>query len=159
MKLVSACLIGVNCNFEGRNWLDPKLAAEFAKGNLFPVCPEVLGGLSVPRSPAEIKNGVGSDVLNGNAKVVNLEGVDVTDKFVRGALEVLSIAKSLGAEEAFLIEKSPSCGCGRIFDGSFSNKFIDGDGVTAAILKKNGIRVTSVKVQREEDCYSAQSKQ
>ncbi len=146
MKLVSACLIGVNCNFEGKNWLNPKLLEEFEKGGLFPVCPEVLGGLPVPRTPAEIQNGDGTDVLNGNAKVVNEKGANVTEQFVRGAQETLRIAKAIGAKEALLIEKSPSCGCGRIFDGSFSEKFVEGDGVTAALLKKNGIKVTSVKV-------------
>jgi uncharacterized protein YbbK (DUF523 family) len=146
MKLVSACLLGVNCNFEGKNWLNPKLLEEFRKGDLFPICPEVLGGLPVPRTPAEIQNGDGSDVLNGEAKVINEKGVDVTDQFVKGAQEALRIAKSVGAKEALLTEKSPSCGCGRIFDGTFSGKFVEGDGVTAALLKKNGIKVVSVKV-------------
>ena len=146
MKLVSACLIGVNCNFEGRNCLNLKLFEEFAMSDLFPVCPEVLGGLPIPRVPAEIKGGDGSDVLNGKAKVVNEKGVNVTSEFLRGASEVLRIAQSIGAKEALLTEKSPSCGCGVIFDGTFSNKFIDGDGVTAALLKKNGVKVTSIKV-------------
>ena len=146
MKLVSACLIGVNCNFEGKNWLNPKLFEEFAKGGLFPVCPEVLGGLPIPRVPAEIKGGDGSDVLRGRAKVITEKGVDVTCEFIKGAQEVLRIAQSIGAKEALLTEKSPSCGCGMIFDGSFSNKFTAGDGVTAALLKKNGIKVTSIKV-------------
>ena len=123
MKLVSACLIGVNCNFEGKNWLNPKLLEEFAKGGLFPVCPEVLGGLPVPRVPAEIQGGDGSDVLEGKAKVVNMEGIDVTSQFMKGAYEALKIAQAVGAKEALLIEKSPSCGCGQIFDGSFSGKF------------------------------------
>lgn len=146
MKLVSACLIGVNCNFEGKNWLNPKLLEEFKEGKLFPVCPEVLGGLSVPRVPAEIQNGDGADVLNGDAKVMNEKGIDVTDQFLKGAQETLKIAKAVGAKEALLIEKSPSCGCGKIFDGSFSGKFVAGDGVTAALLKENGIKVTSIKI-------------
>jgi uncharacterized protein YbbK (DUF523 family) len=147
MKIVSACLIGVNCNFERKNWLNPKLLEEFKKGSLFPVCPEVLGGLPVPRTPAEIQKGDGTDVLNGDAKVVNEKGSDVTDHFLKGAQETLKIAKAIGAKEALLIEKSPSCGCGKIFDGTFSEKFIAGDGVTAALLKKNGIKVTTIKVQ------------
>lgn len=146
MKLVSACLLGVNCNFEGKNWLNPKLLEEFKEGELFPVCPEVLGGLSVPRVPAEIQNGDGADVLCGRAKVVNEEGVDVTEQFVKGAQETLKIAEAVGAKEALLIEKSPSCGCGEIFDGTFSEKFVEGDGVTAALLKKNGMKVITVKV-------------
>ncbi|MCL4430149.1 MAG: DUF523 domain-containing protein [Chloroflexi bacterium] len=147
MKLVGACLIGVNCNFEAKNWLNPQLQEEFGRGGLFPVCPEVLGGLPVPRVPAEIVGGGGSDVLEGKAKVVNMEGVDVTSQFVKGATEVLKIAQAIGAKEALLTEKSPSCGCGLIFDGTFSDKFIAGDGVTAALLKKNGIKVTCVKVK------------
>ena len=147
MKLISACLLGVNCNFEGKNWLNPQLLEEFHKGNLFPVCPEVLGGLPVPRVPSEIQHGTGADVLDGKVRVMNLQGVDVTKEFIDGAHAVLKIAKLVGAREALLIEMSPSCGCGKIFDGSFSNKFVKGDGVTTALLKKKGVRVTRVKVQ------------
>jgi uncharacterized protein YbbK (DUF523 family) len=75
-----------------------------------------------------------------------MQGVDVTSQFIEGACEVLRIAKSTGATEALLTEKSPSCGCGLIFDGSFSGKVIEGDGITAALLKKNGVKVTNVKV-------------
>ena len=149
MKLVSACLIGVNCNFEGKNWLNPKLFEKFAKGSLFPVCPEVLGGLPVPRVPAEIQGGDGSDVLEGRAKVVNMAGVDVTSQFLKGAKAALQIAQAIDAKEALLIEKSPSCGCGQIFDGSFSGKFKAGDGVTAALLKKNGVKVSCVKMKNK----------
>lgn len=147
MKIVSACLLGVNCNFEGKNWLNPEVLDEFKKGGLFPVCPEVFGGLSVPRVPAEIQGGTGADVLSGKAKVVNMEGVDVTSQFWKGANEALRIAQAVGAKEALLTEKSPSCGCGKIFDGSFKDKFITGDGVTAALFKNNCIKVTCVKVK------------
>jgi len=146
MKLVSACLLGVNCNFEAKNWQQHDLLEEFAKGNLFPVCPEVLGGLTVPRVPAEIQNGDGNDVLEGKARMLNMDGMDVTSHFVKGAQEALRIAKNVGATEALLTEKSPSCGCGKIFDGTFLNKLVDGDGVTAALLKRNGIKVTTIKV-------------
>jgi uncharacterized protein YbbK (DUF523 family) len=112
---------------------------------LFPVCPELLGGLSVPRVPAEIVGGDGLDVLEGKAKVLNMDGVDVTAQFVEGAKRTLQIAQAIGAEEALFIEKSPSCGCGKIFDGTFKEKFRAGDGVTAALLKKNGIIVSCVK--------------
>ncbi len=147
MKLVSACLLGVNCNFEAKNWLNPKLLEEFQKGNMFPVCPEVQGGLSVPRVPAEIQGGTGPDVLEGKAKVVNMNGQDVTEQFLKGANQALQIAKAIGAKEALLTERSPSCGCGLIFDGSFKDRFIAGDGVTAALLKKNGIKVTCIKAK------------
>jgi uncharacterized protein YbbK (DUF523 family) len=147
LKLVSACLLGVNCNFEAKNWLNPALLEEFKKGNLFPVCPEVLGGLPVPRVPAEIQGGTGADVIEGKAKVVNMHGEVVTEQFLKGANEALRIAQAVGAREALLIERSPSCGCGKIFDGSFKDKFIAGDGVTAALLKKNGIKVACIKVK------------
>jgi uncharacterized protein YbbK (DUF523 family) len=146
MKLVSACLIGVNCNFKAQNWLNPKLCAAFLKGDYFPVCPEVLGGLTVPRVPAEIVGGDGADVLDGKAKVLNLDGADVTEQFLKGAYVTLEIARSVGADEAALIEKSPSCGCGEIFDGTFKEKFKKGDGVTVALLKRNGLNVTCIKV-------------
>ena len=146
MKLVSACLLGVNCNYEAKNWLNPDLLKQFAKGELFPVCPEILGGLPVPRVPAEIQGGDGSDVLDKTAKVVNEKGADVTSEFVRGAFTVLGIAQQVGAKEVLFTERSPSCGCGKVFDGSFSCKFRKGDGVTVALLKRNEIKVTSVKV-------------
>jgi uncharacterized protein YbbK (DUF523 family) len=146
MKLVSACLLGVNCNFEGKNWLQPELLKEFKKGNLFPVCPEVLGGMSVPRVPSEIQGGAGADVLDGNAKVVNEKGEDVTFEFLKGAYETLKIAKSVSAKEALLTERSPSCGCGKVFDGTFTGKYVAGDGVTCALLKRNGVKVTCFKV-------------
>jgi uncharacterized protein YbbK (DUF523 family) len=146
MKLVSACLLGVNCNFEGKNWQNANVLSEFAKGGLFPICPEVLGGLPVPRVPAEIQGGGGADVLDGKVKVVNMEGVDVTCQFLKGAEAVVRIAQAVGAKEALLTEKSPSCGCGKIFDGSFEGKFVAGDGVTAALLMRSGVKVTSIKV-------------
>jgi uncharacterized protein YbbK (DUF523 family) len=147
MKLVSACLLGINCNFEGKNWLSPQLRKEFENGDLFPVCCEVLGGLSVPRVPSEIVGGDGDAVLDGKAHVMNLDGKDVTAEFLKGANMVLAIAKSVGAKEALFIEKSPSCGCGKIFDGTFTSKFRLGDGVTTALLKRNGITVECVKTR------------
>ncbi len=146
MKLVSACLLGVKCNFEGKSWLDPKVLEEFKKGGLFPVCPEVLGGLPIPRVPAEIVDGDGYAVLEGKASVINIEGKDVTCEFIKGAYEVLKILRVIGAQEAWLIEKSPSCGYGNIFDGTFSGKFKEGDGVTVALLKKNGVKVRCIEV-------------
>jgi uncharacterized protein YbbK (DUF523 family) len=144
VKLVSACLLGIGCNYRGGSWPDPALAARLAEGGLFPVCPEVLGGLAVPRRPAEIQGGDGNDVLDGRARVVDDEGRDVTARFLAGAEAAAGIAKSLAVDEALLVELSPSCGCGAIYDGTFSGTRRAGDGVTAALLKRRGIKVTSV---------------
>ena len=119
MKLVSACLLGIKCNFEGNAWAVPELVEEFRKGGLFPVCPEVLGGLPIPRTPAEIQGGEGIDVIDGKARVITEKGADVTAAFLEGARDVLALASTIGAREALLTERSPSCGCGMIFDGSF----------------------------------------
>ena len=141
MKLVSACLIGINCTYKGDNNKNYKLLKEFLRGNLFPICPEVLAGLSIPREPAEIVNGTGLDVLKNKAKVINNKGEDITKRFIEGANLVLKIAKALKVKTAILKSKSPSCGCGQIYDGSFSKKLIKGDGVTTALLKLNNIEI------------------
>ncbi len=133
----------MNCTWKGENKLSLKLLEEFRKGDLLPVCPEILGGQAVPRPNAEIRGGAGADVLDGKAKVVEPDGRDVTGGFVAGAQEVLRIAKVVGAREAILKARSPSCGCGKTYDGTFSHRLIDGDGVTAALLKRNGVRVVS----------------
>jgi uncharacterized protein YbbK (DUF523 family) len=102
---------------------------------LIPICPEQLGGLPTPREPAEIRG----------ERVVTRSGKDVTENFKRGAKEVLKIAKLYGIKEAIMKQRSPSCGCGEIYDGTFSGKTIKGDGVTTTLLKKNGIKVISEK--------------
>ena len=109
--------------------------------NIQIICPEYLGGLEIPRRPAEIQGYSGERVLDGLCKVLNNNGEDVTYEFVDGAKKALIIAKACGATKAILKSKSPSCGSGIIHDGTFSGKTIKGDGVTAAILKRNGIQV------------------
>jgi uncharacterized protein YbbK (DUF523 family) len=133
MKLCSACLLGINCKYNAGNNRNDKILELAKKDILIPVCPEQLGGLSTPRTPSEIKSG----------KVITKDGKDITDAFVKGAEETLKIAKLFGIKEAILQQKSPSCGCGKIYDGSFSGKLIDGDGITTALLKKNKIKVIS----------------
>jgi uncharacterized protein YbbK (DUF523 family) len=145
MKLVSACLVGINCRYDGKNSLDSKLFKSFKKDELIPLCPEQLGGLPTPREWNEIVGGTGEDVLKGKAKVITSSGRDVTKNFIRGAEETLMTAKSLGIKEAILKSKSPACGCGEIYDGTFSGKLSKGDGVTAAILKSNGVKVITEK--------------
>lgn len=143
-KLVSACLLGERCRYDGRGKPNQELIS-LSKNELIPVCPELLGGPTTPRSPAEIVGGGdGHDVLEGRAKVMSKDGRDVTGYFVKGAYAALEIAKKENATEAYLKSKSPSCGCGKIYDGTFSGKLKTGDGVTAALLKKNGIKVKVV---------------
>jgi len=131
MKLVSACLAGKKCRWNGESRPCQKVIDLVKQGKAIPVCPEQLGGLITPRLPAE---------QNGN-KVFTKEGEDVTLQFNKGAEEVLKIAKSINCCEAILKSKSPSCGSGKIYDGTFSGKLIKGDGVTAKLLKKNNIKV------------------
>jgi uncharacterized protein YbbK (DUF523 family) len=139
MKIVSACLVGLNCRFDGKNKISINLIEDFKNGELIPLCPEQLGGLPTPRSPSRIVNGNGYDVLDGRTRVVNQKGDDVTENFIKGAMETLKIAKILDVKEAILESKSPSCGCGRIYD-EISGKLVQSDGVLTALLKRNGMR-------------------
>lgn len=141
MIIVSACLCGINTRYDGRSSLNEKVAKLLEEGKAILVCPEQLGGLSTPRPPHEIIGGTGSEVLDGNAKVISINGSDGTKEFISGAEETLKIAKGTGACIAILKAKSPSCGCGKIYDGTFSGNKIDGNGVTAELLIRNGIKV------------------
>lgn len=131
--LVSACLIGACCRYDGGDNLNEDVCRLLKREDvcLVPVCPEQLGGLTTPRAPAERLRGL----------VVNRAGEDVTPAFARGAAQALKIAERFGCSDAILKERSPSCGCGQIYDGSFSGGLTQGDGVTAQILKRHGIQV------------------
>ena len=131
--LISACLTGENCKYNGgNNALPPEqLAALRARFELVPVCPEQLGGLSTPRVPSERRG----------ERVVNREGADVTEAFRSGAEQALRIAEQAGCRHALLKSNSPSCGSGSIYDGSFSGRLTAGDGVAAELLKHSGIEV------------------
>jgi uncharacterized protein YbbK (DUF523 family) len=131
--IVSACLAGVKCRYDGSAKPCQKVIELVKKGDAIPVCPEQLGGLATPRIPSEQR---------GN-KVFSKEGKDITREFEKGAQEALNIAKMAGCKEAILKSKSPSCGCGLIYDGSFSGKLIKGDGVFAKLLKANNIKVVT----------------
>ena len=133
--LISACLAGINCKFNGENnLLDSGILDKISKKyHLLFVCPEVFGGLSTPREPAEMKGGL----------VVTKTAKDVSENFKFGAEICLKIAKLNGCKKAILKARSPSCGSGQIYDGSFSKKLIFGDGVAAKMLKENGILVFS----------------
>jgi uncharacterized protein YbbK (DUF523 family) len=147
MKLISACLLGIKCAWDGGDrYKNDKAVALLKSETLIPVCPEQLGGLRTPRAPQEIQGGTGEDVLNGVCKVLNNNGQDVTREFIRGAEETLNIARQFNIKEFIAKSRSPSCGCGEIYDGTFCEKIISGDGITTASLKRNGIRII-----REED--------
>jgi uncharacterized protein YbbK (DUF523 family) len=120
-------------------------------GDVLSLCPEVLGGLPTPRPPAEIQGGDGDDVLEGQARVMNTEGRDITTEFLAGAQKVLRVAHRWGIKVAILKARSPSCGVGQIHDGSFSGRLVKGDGVTAALLKREGIIVRSEEMWEKKE--------
>ena len=140
---MSACLAGRACRFDGSGALEDGVAALVEAGRAVLVCPEVDGGLGTPRPPAEIVGGDGSDVLAGRARVITNEGADVTEAYVKGAERALAAARRTGAKSAILKARSPSCGVGRVYDGTFSRTLEAGDGVTTALLAANGIEVMS----------------
>ena len=143
--IVSACLVGVNCKYNGGNNENYKVK-EFLKDKQYIIiCPEQLGGLTTPRKPSEINGVDGKEVLVGNGKVISYENKDVTKNFIKGANESLNIAKMLDCKQALLKEGSPSCGCNLIYDGTFTGNKIFGIGVTAALFKENNIKVFSEK--------------
>jgi len=144
MRMVSACLLGIRCAWDGKARYKNKRIIELLKSEiLIPICPEQLGGLKTPREFQEIEKGSGDDVLDGRSRVRNRIGRDVRRQFIRGAKEALKIARQYNIEEFVAKSRSPSCGCGSIYDGSFSKRLIKGDGITVALFKRNGIRVIS----------------
>ena len=135
MILVSACLAGVNCKYDGGNNYNEKIMELVKNGEAILVCPEQLGGLPTPRVPSEIFDN----------KVITKEGKDVTYEYNRGAKEVLRLCKELNITKAILKANSPSCGCGTIYDGTFTSTKINGNGITAQLLIDNGIEVLTEK--------------
>lgn len=132
--LISACLLGVACRYDGcRKPLPADVLEALRKQyHLIPICPEIMGGLPTPRIPAEIQP---------DRRVMRADGADVTENYQRGANEALRLAELFHCKMAILKEKSPSCGAGKIYDGSFTRTLTDGDGMTASLLQANGIRV------------------
>ena len=145
MILVSACLLGINCKYNGDNNKNDKVEEYLKDKQFIVVCPEQLGGMSTPREPSEIIKFDGNAVIEGKTSVINNKRLDVTKKFKQGAQEALKIANLYDSKKAILKEGSPSCGSNCIYDGTFTGKKIPGVGVTAALLKKNGIEVISEK--------------
>lgn len=135
MMIVSACLAGFPCRYDGKARPSTEIMELVKTGKAIPVCPEQLGGLPTPRPPCEIREG----------RVVDVAGADRTEAFRRGAQAVLELAKTYGATQAVLQNRSPSCGSGWIYDGTFSKTLTAGDGVTARLLKENGIQVIGIE--------------
>ncbi len=142
--LISGCLLGQKVRYDGADNLEsnPRLQAWNQAGDIIPICPEVAGGLPIPRLPAEIQSGfTGVDVIRRQALVINKNGDDVTQAFLKGAYLALALTQEHGVVAAILKARSPSCGSQQIYDGSFSRTQKDGMGVTAALLTQHGIRV------------------
>lgn len=131
--LVSACLLGENCKYNGGHNYTPTAETLRERFEVIPVCPEQLGGLSTPRVPSE----------RAGDRVLTRDGRDVTEAFRQGAEKTLSIAQAEGAARAVLQVRSPSCGCGTIYDGTFSGTLVPGKGVTAQLLEQNGVKIYS----------------
>ena len=129
--LVSACLLGCSCRYGGKSKADERVLALNTCHTLIPVCPEQLGGLSTPRLPAEIQG----------ERVIRRDGADVTAEYSMGAREALRLYQLLGCDAAILKARSPSCGKGCIYDGTFSGTLTEGSGVTAALFQQNGVRI------------------
>ncbi len=143
MIVVSACLAGMNVRYNGSNSLDERIQKLLLENQAMTVCPELLGGFTTPREPAEIVGGDGEDVLDGKAKVIEKSGKDVTKQYINGAYATLKKAQELGATTIILKENSPSCGSSVIYNGAFKGEQIVGNGVTTALLRKNGFKVIS----------------
>ena len=129
--LVSACLLGMNCRYNGKGELNSQVLALSRDAVLIPFCPEIYGGLATPRDPAERQG----------EKVMTAAGADVTEQDKKGAEEALRLARLYGCRAAVLKERSPSCGRGQIYDGTYTRRLIPGDGVTARLLEQEQIPV------------------
>lgn len=144
MIVCSACLAGMACKYNGKNNnVDERVVQLVKEGKAVPVCPEMLGGLEVPRIPSEIK---------GN-KVIMANGKDVTEAFEKGAQMALAITKAIKADTAILMPRSPSCGSDYIYDGQFCRCLIKGDGVFVRLLKNEGIKVYQPDAYFKEGVY------
>lgn len=143
--LVSACLAGISCTYKAEHNSNKLIQGMYLSGACLLVCPEVMGGLSIPRARMEIIGGSGLDVLNKKARIVNENGDDVTKECLKGVRTVVRLAGKYRIKKAILKSNSPCCGKGRIYDGSFKNVARKGDGVLTAALKGRGVKVYSEK--------------
>jgi len=135
MYLISSCLVGINCRYNQTSTLNSKLKQMVDQGMAIAVCPEVMAGMATPRTSCEIQTQLGV------IKVVDKSGHDYTHLFTEAAQKTLEICKSNNIKTAILQSRSPSCGYGKIYDGSFTGKLVDGNGITAQLLHNNGIEI------------------
>lgn len=149
MILISSCLAGLKVRYNGTDSLDGRIQRLVLENRAVTVCPELMGGFSTPREPAEIVGGDGEDVLDGRARVIEKSGSDVTELYLKGAYATLQKALELGATKVILKEYSPSCGSAMIYNGDFNGTKLVGVGVTTALLRRSNIEVLS-----EEDFFT-----
>ena len=156
--LISACLVGQKVRYDGASSDAPGDWIERwrRQGRLVPICPEVVGGLAVPRPAAELVGGDGGDVLDGRARLETEDGTDVTEAFVAGARHAWTVARTRGIRMAVLKARSPSCGTMSVYDGTFSGNKRPGTGVTAALLRRNGIAAFNEDQLEEAAAHLAQ---
>ncbi len=140
--LISACLAGLSCRYDGGSKPHPRLEDLKRRYDLIPVCPEQVGGLSTPRIPNELQASA-ADILSGQGKIKNQAGEDCTEAFIRGASETLKVVLLLKIKRGLLKDGSPSCGKNRVYDGTFCGKSIPGMGITAKVLQEEGIGIYS----------------
>ncbi|MEI2557547.1 DUF523 domain-containing protein [Acinetobacter pittii] len=143
MLLVSACLIGEPVRYDGKSCPNTLLKQLLINKKAQVLCPELLGGFTTPRLPAEIVGGTGQDVLDGKAKITDSSGLDVTELYLKGAYRTLEIAQQIKASCVVLKENSPSCGSQKIYNGTFQGEKITGVGITTALLQRHGFEVIS----------------
>lgn len=142
--LISACLLGHKVRYDAQGCLQThsRLQSWIRAGNVISICPEMAGGLSAPRPPAEIQHGkTAKDVLHADAKVITIDGKDVTSEYFKGAQKALALAQENNIRVAILKARSPSCGSRQVYDGSHTKKLVDGMGVTAELFSQHSIRV------------------
>jgi uncharacterized protein YbbK (DUF523 family) len=142
--LVSACLIGFNTIYDGRNNLNDSVVEILKKYDIpfYPLCTEQLGGLPTPRACSEIEEGYTSkDVIEGRARIKTIDGEDVTEQYLKGAREIVQFCKTFDITHALLQERSPACGFTKVYDGTFSGKLIDGVGILTQMLLDNDIKI------------------
>jgi uncharacterized protein YbbK (DUF523 family) len=145
--LVSACMLGLNTRYDGKNTKNEEIIEYLKKSNaeFYPLCAEQLGGLCTPREPCEIEKGFkAKDVLNGKAKVFNRVGEDVTENFISGAKLVVNFCKEFCITHAILQDRSPSCGYSKVYDGTFEGTLIYGNGILTELLKESGIKILTI---------------